>query len=267
VASVDEDGRVTAHKAGSATITVKASDGSKKKATVKVTVTNPVSSMSIKSSAKQMTNQSPYVGFGKTAKNKVSFSDTYGVPGNKKVSWDFRVYEMNAYGEEVQDFTGTFRSRKLISVDKNGTLSVKKGVEDYWYGIGGDLVIDVYAYAMDGTNAAAVITYFAIPLTRKMHMDPGYKKVIASSDSYGYALFYCDQWNIMGDDWNYAFTATSSNPKAAGVVGIYPMNDYENWYVIEYATGKYGTSGSTKITIKAADGSNKSCSFTVKVIG
>ena len=95
-------------------------------------------------------------------------------------------------------------------------------------------------------------------------MDPADKNGTIRSDRTGYAQFYCDQWNVLWNDWNYAFTATSSNPKVAGVIEIYPLED-DGWYEVEFATGKYGTSGSAKITIKAADGSNKSCSFTVKV--
>ena len=45
----------------------------------------------------------------------------------------------------------------------------------------------------------------------------------------------------------------------------HPTNYNPGWYDVIFATGKPGTKGTAKITIKTTDGSNKSCSFTVYV--
>jgi len=173
--------------------------------------------------------------------------------------------EVDRDGDVTRDLTSTFKTMKLVSIDKNGTLSVKKGAESYWNNMTKDLIFAVVATATDGTGASAEVDTFGIPLTKNMYMDSSYKSVTLRADSAGHAYFYCDQWNALRNDWNFAFTATSSNPNVVGVVDIYPDEDRNNWYEIVYYSGKYGTSASAKITIKAADGSNKSCSFTVKV--
>ena len=263
VASVDEDGRVTAHKAGTANITVKASDGSGKKTTVKIKVTNPVSSMEIRSS-----NDYSDIGFGKTVKHTVFFADTYGVPSNKKVTWDFFVYDYDPYwGEIYADYTDIFKTTKLITLDKNGNLSIKKGAEKYWEEFEGEMRIAVYAYATDGTGEYAYTHYYVRPLIKKLSIDPDYKTVTTKSNAYGYAYFYRNLNARELEDADYVpFVGTSSNPKVVGVIDITPVVDEApNLYRIKFRTGKLDTSGSAKITIKATDGSNKSCSFTVKV--
>ena len=106
--------------------------------------------------------------------------------------------------------------------------------------------------------------FYLIPPTTKMQME--YKTYICYANDGGIASFYSDQWHLFEDYYESGFIATSSNPKVASVIGIYPYDDgtyvYGNWYDCYFATGQKGTA---KITIKAADGSGKSCSFTVKV--
>ena len=266
VAEVSAEGRVTAHKAGTATITVTALDGSNKKASCAVKVTNPVSSMSIATSALRMTNSKPYVAFGKSAKNTVVFADTYGKPSNQKVTWSFSVAEYDSNGDYVRSWTSTFRDNGIISI-KNGTLAVKAAIMDDWMKISGEFLITVKAYATDGSGAEASIEYRVIPPTTVMAMENGITSMTAYTGQVCVAYFYSDQWNIFQDDpdrsWNNAFTATSSNPNVASVISIEPYEWDENWYEVHYIAS--GKTGSAKITIKAADGSNKSCSFNVKV--
>ena len=72
--------------------------------------------------------------------------------------------------------------------------------------------------------------------------------------------------------YSYPFSVTSSNPEVVSV-----SDPYSGEGIIEYAGTSNGyyvytinfyaprKTGSAKITIKATDGTNKSCSFTVKV--
>lgn len=281
VASISDNGNVTAHKAGTVKITAKALDGSKKTASVTIKVGNPVSYMEIKTSAPQMTNYTPYIGIGKSVSNSVAFGNTYGVPSNKKVTWDFNVSEVKmewhddgAYFEEVhvKDWTNTFKTNKLVTVSSSGKVSVKSDVKDYWYEINPDeydteytdnytheFMLELYAYAEDGTDTMTSKRFILMPTTTKMgvNMKSGY----ASPNDVYVNVMYSDQHNAFFMGYEYGFIATSSNPKVASVTRIYP-NGYYNFFDVEFATGKRGTA---KITIKATDGSNKSCSFTVKV--
>ena len=74
-------------------------------------------------------------------------------------------------------------------------------------------------------------------------------------------MIYCDQYNFMGDSYMRYFTATSSKPSVCSVYDIVPGDYYGEYYVVVAGVSK----GTAKITIKTADGTNKSCSFTVKV--
>lgn len=94
VASVDATGKVTAHKAGTATITVKATDGSKKAASVKVTVATALQKINAKATKMTMT-----VGTTTQASKFISF-----VPANatnKAVTYkssDSKILTVDASG-------------------------------------------------------------------------------------------------------------------------------------------------------------------------
>lgn len=265
------NGYVTAHKAGTAKITYTALDGSNKKVSITVKVTNPVSYMEIKTSAPQMTNDTPYIGIGKSVNNSVYFGDTYGTVSNKKVKWDFELYEASYDGSLVSNWTSYVKSNKLITVSSSGKLTVKKGVYDIWNeyvdstdGVWNELELYLYAYSTDGSGTMATKVFYVIQPTTYMQME--YKTYYCYANDGGVASFYSNQWHLFEDFYESGFIATSSNPKVASVIGIYPYDDgtyiYGDWYDCYFATGKKGTA---KITIKATDGSNKSISFTVKV--
>ena len=99
-----------------------------------------------------------------------------------------------------------------------------------------------------------------------MFIEDGYSKVNCSANKGDKVSFYCDQWFLEGDSANGDFIVTSSNPNVVSVVMVdHPTNYNPGWYDVIFATGKPGTKGTAKITIKTTDGSNKSCSFTVYV--
>ena len=273
VASVDSNGYVTAHKAGTAKITCTAMDSSKKSASVTVKVTNPVSYMAIKSSAQQMTNETPYIGIGKSVTNKVVFGDTYGTPGNKTVTWDYTVTQIDRNGTKTNR-TSMFKNNNLVTV-KNGTVKVSSDVRSYWGDISGEYQLTLYAYANDGTGASATQEFLLIPPATKVKMAVATKFYAARND-YGSVCFASDQWHAFSNKYNSGFVVTSSNPKVCSVGQLTYNDDLAvrpcehgrsggglNYYDLHLYTGN--TKGKATITIKATDGSNKSCSFTVTV--
>ena len=286
VASVSSSGLVTAHKSGTAKIYLTAMDGSGKKATITVKVTVPASYISITtaipkaetSSSTPINISTPlstsdgksvvlsgysYLAFGKSAAHKVVFGDTYGKPTSKSVDWRVLVCEMDSEGNlnNVNYWTNVLVGGKKVTISSSGTLTVKSSVKDNWLNIGGEFVAIVYALTKDGTELMDARGYVLIPPTTYMKAE--YTTYYGDTNVVGYAYFRSNQWNALSNDNNFGFTATSSNPKVAGVAKIVAVGN--NRYRVVLATGKSGTKGSTKITIKATDGSNKSCSFTVKV--
>ena len=86
VVTVNAEGKLTAVGPGTVKVTAQTRDGSNKKASCEIKVTNPASSISISSSVPRMSSDRYYLAFGKSAKNTPVFADTYGKPANQKVS-------------------------------------------------------------------------------------------------------------------------------------------------------------------------------------
>ena len=119
IATVDQDGKVTAHKAGTATITVSATDGSGVKAECVVTVTIPVSSVTMSRSSLRI-----YEGRGYTLSASVSPQDA----ADKNLIW-------------------SSSDPDIATVDQNGNVTGKAPG-----------VCVIYATAADGGGAAASCT-------------------------------------------------------------------------------------------------------------
>lgn len=272
VASVSGNGYITAHKAGSAKITMTALDGSKKKATVTIKVTNPVSYMEIKSSAPQMTSSTPIIGFGKSVTNTVYFGDTYGKPGNTKVTWDYKIREYTADASKYYDRTSTFKAEKLITLSSSGKVTVSPKVKDKWLKINGEYSLVLIAKSNDGSGTVATKEFLLIrpATTLKMYQ---WNAVTLPTQTQDWMHFACDQWRGFGNEYNAGFIATSSNPD---IVGVCEVNNHAihlcehrsssgamSYYDIYIFSGT--KKGTATITIKTTDGSNKSCSFKVTV--
>lgn len=278
VAEVDENGKITAHKAGTAKIYLTALDGSKKKATITVKVTNPVSSISIQSSAvknssgyydsNDMRGNANFLAFGKSATNKAVFADSYGKPGNTGVNWSFAVRERKNDGTLVRTLTSTFRNNKLVTLSSSGKLSVKSGVANYLSYSGGYFEISVTATAKDGTGASATINYLAIPATKTL-------KVYRLENLGGGVIsvrFYTEQ-NRYGYQgyWQTPFVTTTSNPKlfGAGYMGKYGTVRVNgvlyNSFEVQVIYPGLNYTGKVKIYLKSADGTGKSSYGTITV--
>jgi len=272
VASVSGNGYITAHKAGSAKITIKALDGSNKSASVTVKVTNPVSYMEIASSAPQMTNSTPIIGFGKSVTNSVIFGDTYGKPSNTKVTWDYKIREYTSNASSYYDRTSTFKAEKLITLSNSGKVTVSPKVKDKWLRIGGEYTLVLYAYANDGSGTVATKEFLLIRPTTTMKMYQ-WNAVTLPTQTQDWMHFACDQWQGFGNAYNAGFIATSSNPDIVGVCEVSNHAIHKcshksssgslNYYDIYFVSGT--KKGTATITIKTTDGSNKSCKFKVTV--
>ena len=275
VATVDQNGLVKAVGKGTATITCKALDGSNKKATVKVTVTIPVSQLSIQSAAPQMTSGDPCIAFGKSIKNTVIFGDTYGKPTNTKVTWDFTVKIFNtSTGKYVNDngyYTSYCKSNKLVTLS-NGTLKVSKDMKTkIWNGLSPkeEIIIAVTATAADGSGVSDTKYYYAIPGATKLGIVDNYGRLLKKQTLYGsvdhqqyYVVeIYSDQMIASYNQNIRHFMATSSNPKVCSVYDVAPTGEKGHYYVVVAAIAK----GTSTITVKTTDGTNLSCSFTVKL--
>lgn len=130
VASVDANGKVKALKAGTATITGTAADGSKKKVTCKITVKQPVKKVTITPSSAQVTE-------GQKVTLKVNVSPANA--SNKKVTWKSN-------------------NTSIATVDGNGVVTGKKA---------GNATITATAADGSGKSASATVNVKAKPVDPK----------------------------------------------------------------------------------------------------
>ena len=181
IASVDQTGKVTSHKKGTATITVKSKDGSNKSQTCKVTVSNTAyvvtSVEELESSHNYMVNCSDCW---------VYTSEDIGTDENMKVTFDERtevedgfdfIYIYDGNGTEVGKYTGKELAGKVIEVQGN-TLRIKL-VSDKAGVAWGFKVTDISATAPKQAQVISGTEY--------------YEKV------YGDSEFTLDSWLQTGD--------------------------------------------------------------------
>lgn len=113
IASVDQNGTITAKAPGKATITCAATDGSNKKATCAVTVSVPMSKLVIGPTD----GNEGTVAVGKNIKMAAKYYGNYGTPSSNKIDWTITGYGNAALNGKVKIDTGG-----KVSVDKNLTL-------------------------------------------------------------------------------------------------------------------------------------------------
>ena len=150
VAKVASDGTVTALKAGTTIITCKASDGSGKKAAVKVKVTMPSSGIFLTVPVKNVNiiDDTNSMVIGKTCTLTAVFGKVYGKPTVSTVKWSLEQAVLNGY-----DCLDLIKEMKLIKISKAGKITVsskllsKLDITSYSSGY-----ITVRAETMDGTG-------------------------------------------------------------------------------------------------------------------
>ncbi len=122
----NEDGSVTliAKSAGNAVITVKAADGSNKKATCKVTVGNPVTAVTIKA---KKTQKRLIVGKSTTLKSAVSAAGNK-KPANKTVEWSVvsvKNAEGTALNKDAFGSVATVNAKGVVKAIAPGVITVR----------------------------------------------------------------------------------------------------------------------------------------------
>lgn len=252
IASVDEDGMVTAHRAGTAKITCKAQDGSGKSASVTIKVITPASSIRIESDVRWASlNTARFLAYGMSAKNTAVFGQTYGTPSIQKAAWSISSIQVHTNSGTVLDYTERLQKNKMISISSSGKLTVKKDTASL---ISGSLSITVEAATLDGTNQTAKLTYVVDYPAKYIRLENGVKKAEMRADQLDELTYV-----IESDSAYPIYTVKSSNPAIAG--GCIKVIDGE--YCLSITAGR--KAGTAKITLSTADGSSKSTVIAVTV--
>ena len=316
VATVDEDGNITAHAVGSATITAKLNDQSGKKATTVIRVINPASSVTVRSgSASAYGDTSRLLAVGKSVTNKAVLGDTFGKPTVTKVKWDYEVFackrdvDYNAAREnpEAEDYRIDDDNveklvERLVSVNGSGKLTVKNNADLRSYAEQYHIEISVYAETQEdkglqrgyctylltrpiswvGAGSYFIFDENGNQISHKISNNPKTTMTVNAGTRNNI-------WVPLGIDFvsSYEverlpyidFVVSSSNPNVAGaMVEMYhpdPDGGSEDKPTGGYADDLTGwgvriitspnKTGTAKITVKAADGSGKKATITVKV--
>lgn len=262
IVSVTDDGFVQAHKAGTAKITVSALDGSGKKQTVTVKVENPVSTIALFSSAPQgrMLISEPLLAAGKSVSHKVTFAQTYGRPTNQKITWSWTLKDSNGW-DRTEDFA------RYIGLTSGGQLSIRSSAQSI---LADDrdanttLYLTVIAQSQESGEAQDSITYRLVPPATKLYVAADRKTVGIEPGGTREMVFYSDQFaRSMGSYSVSNFVYTSSNPKVASVVGSASgsSSGKDGWFTLKLSSTQTGTA---RITIRTTDGTNRSCTITVR---
>lgn len=262
IVSVTDDGFVQAHKAGTAKITVSALDGSGKKQTVTVKVENPVSTIALFSSAPQgrMLISEPLLAAGKSVSHKVTFAQTYGRPTNQKITWSWTLKDSNGW-DRTEDFA------RYIGLTSGGRLSIRSNAQSIlanYRDANTTLKLTVIAQSQDLSGAYDTVTYLLVPPATKLYVAADRKTVGIEPGGTREMVFYSDQFaRSMGSYSVSNFVYTSSNPKVASVVGSASgsSSGKDGWFTLKLSSTQTGTA---RITIRTTDGTNRSCTITVR---
>ena len=262
IVSVTDDGFVQAHKAGTAKITVSAQDGSGKKQTVTVKVENPVSTIALFSSAPQgrMLISETLLAAGKSVSHKVTFAETYGRPTNQKVTWSWTLKDSNGW-DRTEDFA------RYIGLTSGGRLSIRSSAQSIlsaYRDANTTLKLTVIAQSQDFSGAYDTVTYLLVPPATKLYVAADRKAVGIEPGGTREMVFYSDQFaRSMGSYSVSNFVYTSSNPKVASVVGSASgsSSGKDGWFTLKLSSTQTGTA---RITIRTTDGTNRSCTITVR---
>jgi len=234
-ATISATGRAT----GTTTISCKATDGSGKKATCKVTVLNPASNLTITPPA----GNGGYVGAGKTIKMTAAFEEEFGTVSNKKVEW----YSDNPAIAEVNEKTGVVKGK---TAGKTATI---------------------FAAATDGSGVVATYSVsVCVPIQSLILAD--YLGTINPSRYYlsldegvgGYS------WEVRYNDKKPTNSHSANNDNE-----VFPLVSIEvaDPNILSASWGEYANeivlwpikNGTTKVTFKAMDGSGTKVTYVVSV--
>lgn len=275
VTDASKDGTVklavtaTGKAVGKTTITLMATDGSKKKATCNVTVTNPVSKININPAA----GSSNYVAKGKTLQLKAALESEYGIVGNKKVIWELYTATLNGNSLIMGDkVTSANAGEVKVSISSSGKIKAEKDAAEQF------MVVQATAADNGGARAryairvttpvkkVALYGYFSRPNGLPAYEELNTKSIYVYeqlTDGGAYTLdLMCDF-----DPKTGKFTmpaggviVSSSNPKVMSATFGY---DSEGYPVVRISADN---PGNATITVKAMDGGNAQVKLKFKVV-
>lgn len=252
----------TGKAAGKTTITLMATDGSKKKATCNVNVCNPVSKVHIAPTA----GNSAFVAQKKSLQLKATLESEYGVVANKKVKWE--LYTTKNYpteGDEAKLVDATMANSLGVSISTNGKVSAKQNA------IPGILL--VRAIAADGSGAEAWYTIMVTQPVKRVFLIGNYTDGVHEADPkaitvlpklspgeapYKFILAWEGAEQLYG-----GVTVSSSNPNVASVT-LQSIED-EDGSELPVVLVSADKSGNTVITVKALDGSGAQVKYKLQV--
>jgi len=242
VAEVDKDGKITAKKAGTTTITCKATDGSGKKSTATIKVMVPVSRLDLWAE-----NGQKSVAFGKSMMIRPAFGSAYGKPSIRKVTWDEQPVRVVGISSNVgNDITSYVNNNKLIKI-KNGKLTVDKNISQTNYS---DLYCMVRATSADGSGITCT-KYFRVT-TPTTYVKFG--KYEVAKDEAGNPFYLAIE--VLTDS-PVLPVVTSSNPR----IGSVKITNDENGAPFCLVPLINNKKGNVTFTMKALDGTGKSARF------
>lgn len=244
-AEVDSGGVVTAKSAGTVTITARANDNSNKKASVRISIKQGVTEITITTARGKTDAELFTVAAGRSMTLKASISPAK--PANKKVLWSISPASPNVTINRI-----------------NGKISVKPGTESGIY--------TVTATACDGKGAAAYqeVKVFG-GAVGKISLDTAKatlysKRVDDGKTDTKVVTATLTGANGRSDFDPNAYTVTSSNE--AVVRAAARLEQEENGVKVRITLTSAGEKyGKAKVTIASTDGSNKKAVCTVTVSG
>lgn len=281
VVEVDPDtGLVTAHHAGKAKITCKATDGSGKKASINILVIVPASGLNLIEK-----NYQSSISYGKSLTLRAALGNAYGRPSIKKTDWGIEnIKAYDAEGKEIKDSVSAddLVKRKLLTI-KDGKITVNKKLEKevdnaayYKLTVRADTTDGTLLYASrefyvtspskglavldyeENKKTASAVRLLDCPIQGN---NIGYSNIYVFSDTPLAQAAYRDQTS------NGYPSVTSSDPGRVSV--CYSKTDEvtidgKTAYLYVYDLFAY-KEGNATVTFKAGDGSNKKTALKVRV--
>ena len=286
VAVVDENGTVTGRTKGTAVITCAANDGSKKKASIKVTVRVPISSLLMDLERHDIITANGSI----TLNDYLSYGKEYGEPTIQKASWSLtKITAQNAEREEI-DITPAVTQLKGVTFNTaNGKITTNyrnlinaiNNVRSQGYMVQFPVTVYAKASAADGTGY-----YYTPKITIKepldylwyMNKDEGGElipllKTINLNVSKGSAYETNTIW-VFADE-NLWLEVTTSDPS---MLGANIDNDCKQAVYKDTAKGKtvngyaypvtlysYAKRGKVSITVRPIDGTKEAATMIINI--
>lgn len=253
---------LTAVSAGKATVTAMANDGSGKKASIAITVVNPVASLHL---AVKGGNSDYSIATGCSTTLIPVLGSTYGTPSNKKVEWSLEIKGIDNSGNlkslsaKAQDYCKT--NNAFFTVNNKGKLTANS-LQTYNYHINNiksygasysEYAVTVTAKAADGSGSSDNKTFYVVPKNTSLRFHNG---------SYYYRNSFFGNYNeaalVFVNANYYELAVESSNPNVASAyITTVKINGVNKRGVYIQCLSR----GTAKITVKTVDGSGVKGSF------